>query len=67
MEKVLGATSSAASALGAAICLLSGLTRLSGSSYFAGFESMTLFMGGIGLMVFGISLKLELIYNTKKR
>jgi hypothetical protein len=47
--------------LGALVCLVSGLARVSGSYHFANFEATTLFMVGVGLMVFACMMKLELL------
>ena len=47
--------------LGALICLAAGLTRVSGSFYLGGYAATTLFMAGVGLMVFACLLKLEAI------
>lgn len=40
-----------AALLGIAICLITGLARVSGKYYLLGFEVQTLFIGGIALMV----------------
>ena len=52
--------------LGAVVCLLAAISRVSGNFLIANFESMTLFVGGIGLMVFSALLKLELIHSLLK-
>lgn len=61
MKPFLQLSGNAAAVLGALICLLAGLARIAGIYHVIGFEAMTLFMGGLGLMVFGCLAKLELI------
>ena len=61
MNQLMTIAGHAAGLLGALICLVSGLTRATGSFYFANFEATTLFMVGIGLMVFACMVKLELL------
>lgn len=48
---------------GALLCLTGGISRLAGGFHLGGFEASTLFLGGIGLMVFASLLKLQLIQN----
>ncbi len=48
-----------AAILGISITLVSGLLRLSGQLTVFGFEAMTLFTGGIALMVFACLAKLQ--------
>lgn len=59
MNKLLHYLGTASGLLGALICLASGLTRASGSFYLGGYAATTLFMVGVGLMVFACLLKLE--------
>lgn len=66
MNKILSTGSHLTAILGALVCLLAGFVRLGGSSYALGFESLTLFIGGIALMVFSGLLKLELVYQSFK-
>ena len=44
---------------GILVCLVSGLTRITGNFYLFGYEAMTLFMGGTALMVMACLLKLH--------
>ncbi|MBI2381852.1 MAG: hypothetical protein HYV16_13955 [Gammaproteobacteria bacterium] len=44
---------------GLAICAVFALLRLAGHYSIAGFETMTIFEGGVGLMVAGCFLKLH--------
>lgn len=45
--------------LGAAVCTASGLARIAGMFYIAGYQSTTLFSAGVALMVFACMLKLD--------
>ena len=66
MRKLLGTVASVAGLVGALVCLLAGISRVTGGFHLGGFESMTVFIGGIGLMVFSVVLKLELIHDALK-
>ncbi|MES9958377.1 MAG: hypothetical protein ABW086_15120 [Sedimenticola sp.] len=66
MEKILGNIALAAGIVGVLLCAASGLARVAGSYYLAGFEAMTVFNGGVGLMVFSGLLKLELLHRALK-
>lgn len=59
MQNILGLGARITGITGAVVCLVSGAARIAGHSYLAGFESMTLFVGGIALMVCSVVLKLE--------
>jgi type IV secretory pathway VirB2 component (pilin) len=61
MRQLLTLAGSIAGVLGILLCALSGLARLSGSFYLAGYESTTVFMVGTGIMVFACLIKLELL------
>jgi hypothetical protein len=61
MKQLMTYGGQAAGILGALLCLVSGMARVFGSFHFANFEATTLFMVGIGLMVFACLLKLELL------
>ena len=50
---------------GAFVCLIAGLARLTGFHHLAAFEATTLFMVGIGLMVFACLLKLDQLLGRK--
>ena len=47
--------------IGIVVCAVAGVGRLFGSYYVFGYEAMTLFIGGISLMVFSGLIKLHLI------
>jgi hypothetical protein len=51
----------AAGLAGVLVCLVAGLGRLTGVYRLANFEATTLFMLGVGLMVFACLVKLELL------
>lgn len=51
MDKLLEITGHIGAGLGILVCLLAGVSRLAGYYYFLGFETITLFIGGIALMV----------------
>jgi len=46
-------------------CLFIGLARLSGAHYILGFEVLTLYQVGIGIILVSILLKLELIHRSQ--
>ena len=64
MNQLLIYTGHAAGILGVLVCLFSGLARITGSYYVAEFEATTLFMAGLGLMVFACMVKLELLLRN---
>ena len=61
MSKLLETVGNVAAVLGILVCLVSGLSRLAGTWYMAGFQAMVLFNVGIGLMVMGCLAKLHLL------
>ena len=58
MDKLLGLIGNIAALLGILICLIAGFNRLIGSYHLLGYEDMTLFIGGIGIMVAACLAKL---------
>lgn len=66
MLKIIENLANAAGIAGALICLIAGLSRLAGNYYLAGFEAPTLYNIGIGLMVFSILLKLEILLRETR-
>jgi type IV secretory pathway VirB2 component (pilin) len=60
MEKLIQAIGNIAGILGIAVCLIAGIMRLSGHAIAFGFETITLFIGGIGLMVMACLVKLHI-------
>ncbi|CAA0123453.1 Uncharacterised protein [Halioglobus japonicus] len=65
MYKNLVLAGSIAGILGALTCLITGLARMAGFYYLAGYQSTTLFTAGIGLMVFACLIKLENLQSSK--
>lgn len=59
MLKLLGIIGDGAGILGVLICLVAGVARILGSYHVAGFEAITLFTGGIALMVLACLIKLH--------
>jgi len=52
---------------GVLVCLFSGLVRLSGTYHIFGFEILTLYQAGIGIMLASALLKLELIHRSQRK
>lgn len=59
MKKLLNMLGSVSGGLGVAVCLVAGGMRLGGHFHLAGFETMTLFQGGVALMVAGCLFRLH--------
>jgi hypothetical protein len=59
MEKKIDALGSILGVLGLLVCLLAGASRVVGSHYLLGFETITLFIGGISIMVAACLAKLH--------
>jgi type IV secretory pathway VirB2 component (pilin) len=57
----LGTIANVVATIGVVICAVSGLSRLLGSYHVLGYEALTLFIGGISLMVFSTLIKLHII------
>ena len=66
MDKVLKNIGNFAAITGIVICLIAGLIRLSGNSYFFGYEAITLFIGGIAFMVLGCLAKLSILERSRE-
>ena len=64
MNKLIENIATAAAVLGAALTIGSGLARLLGMFYFSGFQTMTLFNGGMGLVLIGIVGKLHTLKSA---
>lgn len=62
MREIFGFGAKVSAVLGVLICLVAGVVRIVASPYLAGFEALTLFIGGIAVMLFSALLKLELIH-----
>lgn len=63
MDKLIKMFGDGAGLLGLLICLIAGLTRLAGKYTLGGYESMTLLIGGIAIMLAAALAKLYRIEN----
>ena len=61
MNQILTWAGHVGGALGSLLCLVAGLARISGSFYVADYAATTLFLVGVGLMVFACMVKLEVL------
>lgn len=61
MDMALKGLGHAAAILGIVLCAVAGYARITGSFYVAGYEAMTLFNVGVGVMLFSVLVKLELL------
>jgi len=61
MQTIFGLGATLAATIGTLVCLISGVMRIVGHFHVLGFESMTLFTGGMALMLFAALLKIESI------
>jgi len=59
MNKLLKIVGNIAALLGILACLVAGVARLAGNHYFFGYETVTLFIGGIAFMVMACLAKLQ--------
>jgi hypothetical protein len=59
MNKLIDNIATATAVLGVTLTIGSGLARLLGMFYLGGFQAMTVFNGGMGLMLIGIVGKLH--------
>lgn len=59
MDKMLEYFGNVVGVAGVLVCLLAGAARVAGSHYLMGFESITLLIGGISLMVAACLAKLQ--------
>ena len=61
MKELLEKLGNAAAVLGVALCFVAGLARVAGLFYLAGFELMSLFLGGMGFMLGACLAKLHVL------
>ena len=61
MQQLLATIGSISGVLGALICAVAGLARITGMYHVGGYEATTLFMVGTGVMVFACLAKLEVM------
>ena len=59
MKSTLSLVGSLTGWAGVVLCLASGLLRVSGAYQIAGYGTITLFIGGVGLIAAGCLIKLE--------
>ena len=59
MDKILDTLGNIVGVAGVLLTLVAGASRLMGSYHLLGFESVTLFIGGIALMVMACLIKLH--------
>ena len=59
MQKLLDYVGSAAGVVGMLLCAVAGFARITGEFYIGGYEATTLFIVGIGIMVFACMAKLQ--------
>ncbi len=65
MNQLLTLAGHTSGIVGVLICLVAGLARVGGSFYVADYEATTLFMVGVGLMVFACMVKLEFLLRRE--
>lgn len=65
MKQLMNLAGSTAALLGILICAGSGLARLSGLYYISGHQVTTIFIVGVGLMVFACLAKLEVLLSQQ--
>ena len=61
MRNIIHITGNIAALVGIAVSVITGLVRLSGNFYFLGFETQTLFLASIAIMVIACLAKLHLL------
>lgn len=61
MNKLIANVGCAIGAAGVLVTVAAGLWRVTGHYYLAGFETMTLFVGGMGLILIGCFAKLHVL------
>ncbi|MBI5751613.1 MAG: hypothetical protein HZA59_05645 [Hydrogenophilales bacterium] len=65
MNKLIANGGCAVGVLGVLLTVASGVWRITGHYHLAGFETMTLFVGGMGLMLIGCFAKLHLLSTSR--
>jgi hypothetical protein len=65
MRAFLSVAGSLAGWVGILVCLAAGLLRVGGSYHFGGYEVMTIFNAGLGLILAGAFVKLEALGNRR--
>jgi hypothetical protein len=67
MQKFLKSIADLAGLAGILLCTFAGFARISGTFHVGGYESLTLFNIGMGVMVFSILLKLDVLCREIRR
>jgi len=65
MNKLIANGGFAVGALGVLLTAFAGVWRVTGHYHLAGFETMTLFVGGMGLTLIGCFAKLHLLSTSR--
>jgi len=65
MNKLIANGGLGVGVLGALLTVAAGIWRITGHFHLAGFETMTLFVGGMGLMLIGCFAKLHLLSASR--
>lgn len=65
MNKLIANGALGVGILGVLLTTIAGIWRITGHFHLAGFESMTLFVGGMGLMLIGCFAKLHLLSTSR--
>ena len=63
MHQFFNSLGSLAGIVGALVCLVAGFGRVFGSFHVGGYSANTLFIMGMGLMVFACLVKLEILLS----
>jgi hypothetical protein len=66
VNKLLDAAGHTVSIVGIVLCLVAGISRLAGSHHVASYETLTLMIGGIALMVLGCLAKLQRLASSSR-
>jgi hypothetical protein len=66
MGKMIENIGNAAAATGIVLCAVSGVARIAGMYHLGHYQAMTLFTGGMGLMLMGALCKLHALGNESK-
>ena len=67
MKHLLETGGNGVALLGVLVCLVAGGARVAGAYYLMGFELMTLFIGGMGLMLGACLAKLHLLVMATQK
>jgi type IV secretory pathway VirB2 component (pilin) len=65
MDRIIEIAGNLAGFAGLLLCAIGGFSRVTGHFHVLGFESMTIFIGGIGLMVAAVLAKLQVLAQKR--